>query len=89
MSDIETRIKSELEDFWDERAIPLGPGGITSVDDLVDGIESMTAVDVLATLDRLLDKKVPNTVIQPGGYRTKEEFIDKLTTKVVEWMAGK
>jgi len=88
MNEIETQIRAALNDFWDERAIPAGPSGATTVEDLVEPIESMTAVEVLVTLDEIVGLKLPNSVIKPGGYRSKEEFIDELSTRVMEQVKG-
>jgi hypothetical protein len=83
MDEMESRIRAALSDFWDERAVPGGPSGPTTVDELIEPIESMTAVEVLVTLDELTGHKLPNSVIQAGGYGTKEEFMDKLTANVL------
>jgi hypothetical protein len=80
---IEAQIKQALDLFWEERAIPSDPGGATSVDELVGAVESMTAVDVLVTLDKIVGLKLPVTVIQAGGYQTKDEFLEKLTAGVL------
>jgi hypothetical protein len=83
MDDLEKRIKEELDKFWDERALPSGPGGATTVDELLGPLESMTAVEVLATLDGIVGAKLPNSVIHAGGYNSKGEFRDKLTARVL------
>lgn len=83
MEDIEKRIVTALEEFWDERAIPAGPAEGGTVDDLVGPVESMTAVDVLAALDEIVGFKLPNSVIQSGGYQTRDEFVQKLTARVM------
>lgn len=84
MDEIEVKIRAALDEFWDERALPSGPSGATTVEALLDPIESMTAVEVLVTLDEIVGTKLPSSVIQAGGYGTKEEFLDKLTAKVLE-----
>jgi hypothetical protein len=83
MSELLTKIQQALADFWDERALPSSFDGATTVEELVAPIESMTAVEVLATLDAIVDDNLPNTVIQAGGYSSKEEFIEKLSEKVM------
>lgn len=83
MDDLETRIKTELDKFWDERALPSGPDGATTVDELLGPLESMTAVDVLASLDGIVGVKLPNSVIHAGGYNSKDEFREKLTARVL------
>ena len=85
MSTLQEKIREALSDFWDERALPADFDGATCVEELVEPVESMTAVEVLATLDEIVGKTIPNTVIQAGGYRTKEEFIEKLSERVIQF----
>ena len=89
MNEIESKVKVALEEFWDERAIPSGPAGETIVDDLIGPVESMTAVDVLTTVDEIVGFKLPSSVIQTGGYQTKDEFVSKLSTAVMARVAAK
>ena len=89
MAELAAKIKEALESFWDERAIPNEGGEATSVDDLVGPVESMTAVDVLVTLDGIVGMKLPNTVIKAGGYQTREEFINQLGASVLAHIAAK
>jgi len=84
MTALESTIRKKLEEFWDERALPIGPSGESIVDALVAPVESMTAVEVLCEIDSIVGKTVPSTVIQAGGYMTREEFVDKLTKKVLD-----
>lgn len=89
MGEIEVKIKAALNEFWDERAVPAGPAGATTVDELVGPVESMTAVDVLVALDAIVGFKLPNSVIQAGGYQTKAEFIEKLSARVLARVQAK
>lgn len=83
MDELQRKIREALEVFWGERALPNSFDGATSVEELVAPIESMTAVEVLITLDEIIGQSLPMSVIQAGGYSTKEEFIDKLGSKVL------
>jgi hypothetical protein len=87
MDELQRNIRAALDQFWDERALPNSFDGATSVEELVAPIESMTAVDVLVTLDAIVGQNLPITVIQAGGYTTKEEFVEKLTSKVMARLA--
>ena len=89
MAELAAKIREALEAFWDERAIPIEGGETTSVDDLVGPVESMTAVDVLVTLDAIVGLKLPNAVIQAGGYQTRDEFINKLGASILAHIATK
>lgn len=87
MTDTEAAIRSALKDFWDERAIPSGPSGETTVAELLAPVESMTAVDVLVELDKISGLKLPNTLIRKGGYDTCDQFVADLTAKVMKRIA--
>ena len=89
MNEIEAKVKAALEEFWDERAIPSGPAGETIVNDLIGPVESMTAVDVLVTVDEIVGFKLPSSVIQAGGYQTKSEFVTRLSAAVMTRVATK
>jgi hypothetical protein len=89
MDDIKAKIRTELEKFWDERSIPAGPDGDTLVTELSDPLESIAAVGALGTIERALGFKMPLTSIQPGGYRGKDEFLEKLGAKALECYAAK
>jgi hypothetical protein len=89
MSTLEEKIRDALSDFWDERALPADFDGATCVEELVEPVESMTAVEVLVILDEIVGETIPNKVIQAGGYRTKEEFIRKLSERVVQFVREK
>jgi len=89
MSELADKIKAALEDFWDEHAIPAEGGAVTTVDELVGPVESMIAVEVLVTLDKIAGMKLPNSIIQAGGYKTKDEFVNKLGAVALAYVAKK
>ena len=87
MREMADKIKAALEEFWDERAIPADGGSATTVDELVGPVESMIAVEVLVTLDKITGMKLPNSIIQAGGYKTKDEFVAKLGAAALAYVA--
>ncbi len=89
MSELADRVKAALEEFWDERAIPAEGGAPATVDELVGPVESMVAVDVLVALDKIAGMKLPNSLIQAGGYKTKGEFANKLGAAVLAHITKK
>lgn len=89
MSELSYKVKAALEDFWDERAIPVEGGAATAVDELVGPVESMIAVEVLVVLDKITGMKLPNSIIQAGGYQTRAEFVSKLCAAVLAHVAKK
>lgn len=78
MGELEGKIKAALEEFWDEHAIPTEGGAASKVDELIGPVESMVAVEVLVALDKITGIKLPNSIIQAGGYETKDEFVSGL-----------
>lgn len=88
MEEMEQRVRAQLGQFWDDRAIPVGPDGDTIVEELVAPVESLTAVEVLLDLDPIVGCKLPSSVIRAGGYMTKEEFLEKLTASVLKHVRG-
>lgn len=89
MSEMANQIKAALEEFWDERAIPSQGGAATTVDELIGPVESMIAVEVLVTVDKITGMKLPNSIIQTGGYKTKDEFVNKLGAAALAHVAKK
>ncbi|MFS2113396.1 hypothetical protein [Herbaspirillum frisingense] len=89
MSSVEAKLRAQLENFWDERALPVGPEGASIVDALVAPVESMTAVEVLVDIEEIVGKKIPSAVIQAGGYMSRDEFVEKLSAKVIEYLGSK
>ena len=83
MANLENQIKVALEQFWDEHALAPADGGPSTVDELLEPIESMTAVEVLCVLDEIVNETLPNSLIQAGGYSTKEEFVSNLSARVL------
>ena len=80
--------KKKIEDclgaFWDEMAIELG-GDAEDTASLIEApLDSLTAVEVLVAVDKIMNRKIPaETVIQKGGYNSREQFIEDLTAKIL------
>lgn len=89
MANLEDHIKEALEQFWDEHALEPVGGGLSTVDELLEPIESMTAVEVLIVLDEIVNETLPNSLIQAGGYKTKEEFVNVLSARVLSHLVDK
>ena len=88
MADLLHQLKAALEQFWDERALEPTGGEPSSVEELLEPIESMTAVEVLLVLDKVVGKELPNSLIQAGGYKTKGEFVEHLSAGVVSYLSA-
>ena len=73
-------IKKALVEFWDQQmndddededsSFSLGPS-----------LDSLTALHCLIILEKILglDIKLPETLVQKGGYNTKVEFVNSLS----------
>lgn len=85
--------KQEIEEclgkFWDEMAIELGEDPDDTSGLFEAPLDSLTAVEVLVAVDKLLNCKIPaETVIQKGGYKSREQFVDDLAGKIIEFVNG-
>ncbi len=89
MGELEGKIKAALEEFWDEHVIPAEAGAPSTVDELIGPVESMVAVEVLVALDKITGIKLPNSIIQAGGYKTKDEFVSGLGAAALACAAKK
>jgi len=84
--DHSVEIRVALEKFWEEQAISVD-GESTSIDDLVAAMDSMTAVEALIDVEKIVGMDIPvGSVIRRGGYDTKEQFLDDLTVRVRKYV---
>lgn len=87
--ELRTAVRQSLEEFWDARALPAAEGS-GSLDDLVDPLDSLTAVDALLDIEEIVDLTIPEgEVIRRGGYDTRGQFIDHLSQRVVRYVMKK
>ncbi|WP_313055340.1 hypothetical protein [Pseudomonas lopnurensis] len=81
--DLKADIEKRLGDFWDKRVISIADDPL-STDELGAPLDSITAVESLIEVGKILSKKVPvDVVIRNGGYETKEQFIELVTTGIL------
>jgi len=60
-----------------------------TVFDIQPKVSSQEAVTVLLKLEKLLGYEPPTSVIKRGGYKTCDEFVQDLTTRVSEGYSKK
>lgn len=88
MTEDELRIavRKALEEFWDARS--LGDESASgTLNDLVDPLDSLTAVDALLDIEAIVGITIPeDKVIRRGGYDSRKQFIDHLGQKVVNYV---
>ncbi len=87
MDEIKTAIETSLRKFWADRSISLEEGN--SVEDFIDELDSLTAVDVLIDIEKITGIDIPEgSVIRRGGYDSREQFVEHLTDRVMKFIQG-
>lgn len=85
---MKAEIEESLQQFWNDRAINVDMDS-ESIDDFIDEIDSLTAVDALIDIERITGMDIPEgSVIRRGGYDTKKQFIEHLTASVLKYVKG-
>lgn len=86
MEEKREQIIAALEAFWAGQT--LGAEGGENVDDLVAAMDSFTASDALEEVESIVDMELPTgEVIRRGGYDSKDQFVQELTQKVLDYVA--
>ncbi len=87
VNQIKSAIEACLREFWDGHSLAI-EGASESVDGLIDPLDSLTAVDALIELEKIVGTELPEgRVIRRGGYDSKEQFIEDLTKRVLKYIA--
>ena len=77
-------IEKHLGQFWDKRALEIVDDPL-SVDELGAPMESVMAIDALVDIGKMLKVKIPvDVVIRNGGYETKEQFVNLVTSGILK-----
>ncbi len=80
------QIKEALLSFWKEQSVSID-GSSESIDDLVAAMDSMTAVEALIVVEKIVGIDLPSGhVIRRGGYNDQEHFINDLTNCVLTYV---
>ncbi|WP_454828091.1 hypothetical protein [Pseudoxanthomonas wuyuanensis] len=88
MSEKKAEIEAVLGQFWEEMAIDLGEDPQDTSGLLGAPLDSITAVEVLLQIDALLGRSTPaEAVIRKGGYESKAQFVELLTTQILHYVA--
>lgn len=86
MAKLGETIAAALDAFWTSQT--LDAGGVETVDDLVAAMDSFTAAEVLAEVEGIVGIELPTgELIRSGGYDSKEQFVNELTKKIVDYAA--
>lgn len=87
MDNMKAAIEASLLKFWADRSIDLEEAD--SVENFLDGIDSLTAVDALIEIEKITGIEIPEgSVIRRGGYDSKAQFVEHLTGKVMKYIQG-
>lgn len=86
MEHLKVQIEKRLAEFWEERAIEMG-GEPQDIGELGAPMDSLTSMEALIEIDLLVGREIPvEVVIQKGGYLTREEFVENVTSKVLKFL---
>lgn len=82
-------IEKHLGQFWDKRALEIVDDPL-SIDELGAPMESVMAIDALVDIGKMLKVKIPvDVVIRNGGYETKEQFVNLVTSGILKYLKDK
>lgn len=85
MDEFRKAIQESLAKFWEERAFAASESD--SVEDFIDEIDSLTAVDALIPIEKITGMDIDATsVIRRGGYDSKEQFVEHLTARLLKYL---
>lgn len=83
---LKSTIEACLQQFWDSHTLAVDVAS-ESVDGLIDPLDSLTAVDALIELEKIVGMELPEErVIRRGGYDSKGQFIEDLTRRVLKYV---
>ena len=90
MKDISSKlseIRDKLDAFYEDSSTPWGGG--TGIDSIGPPMDSLTAVESLVKIEDVLGERIPISVVQIGGYNSKEEFVNGLCESIRGYFADK
>lgn len=94
MSAIRDQLHDILSAFWDQNVleVPAEEGNADeeiAVDQPLIQLDSITAVDVLIDIEKVVGKQLAiEKIVRKGGYSSKEQFIKDVTKAVDEFVGA-
>jgi len=85
------QLREVLSAFWDQNVleVPTDEGRADeeiAIDQPLVQLDSITAVDVLLDLEKVVGDHLPiEKIVRKGGYSSKEQFIEEVTKAVDEF----
>jgi acyl carrier protein len=83
-----------LSAFWDQNVleVPADEGDVDeeiAIDQPLVQLDSITAVDVLLDIEKIVGKHLPiEKIVRKGGYSSREQFIQEVTNAVDECLGA-
>ena len=83
-----------LSAFWDQNVleVPADEGDADeeiAIDEPLVQLDSITAVDVLLDIEKVVGKQLPiEKIVRKGGYSSREQFIQEVTNAVDECLGA-
>ncbi|KAF1704747.1 hypothetical protein [Pseudoxanthomonas kaohsiungensis] len=83
-----------LSAFWDQNVleVPADEGGADeeiAIDEPLVQLDSITAVDVLLDIEKVIGKQLSiEKIVRKGGYSSREQFIQEVTNAVDECLGA-
>lgn len=83
-----------LSAFWDQNVleVPADEGDVDeeiAIDQPLVQLDSITAVDVLLDIEKVVGKHLPiEKIVRKGGYSSREQFIQEVTNAVDECLGA-
>lgn len=82
------QVRQALEEFWEENRIAVEE--TENVEGLIDELDSQSAIDVVLRIEKILKTEIPEEkVIRPGGYDSKQQFLDDFLARLDQFLATK
>lgn len=82
------QVRAALEKFWEETRIVVEE--TEEVEGLIDELDSQSAIDVVIPIEKILDIEIPEEkVIRPGGYDSKQQFLDDFMQRLDRFLIKK
>lgn len=84
MAALNEQIETAIIEFWEE--VALEEASLPDeAEKFIDTLDSITAVDILVALEKIVGITLePYKVIRRGGYESRGQFVQDLTTKVLK-----
>jgi acyl carrier protein len=82
------QVREALAQFWEETRIAVEE--TEDVEGLIDELDSQSAIDVVIRVEKILGVEIPEEkVIRPGGYDSKQQFVDDFLGRLDRFLAKK